>query len=260
MSFLTSRLPLKAIQLSRALLRPAALASAPAFRSDPTHLTNFNKHNRHLTTGSTLKMPEQLSKSEVTSKTDPSVAKQWDNETPMSEQVSDLYSLIDSLKLCMFTTTRPNVGPVSRAMALAKRSGPDLLFLANTHSDKFSDLDSKKTVLVTFSDSTSKGWVSITGEATTVDNSDPRIKDIYSPTVSAWFGDLGDGKHDGSYNDPRMALIEVKTTYVSYWKKTTGTLGFLKEVGQAALTGSVAQPGLSRRLEGDVLEQERSKA
>jgi general stress protein 26 len=223
-------------------------------------LTNTHRHNRPLTTTTTLKMPEQLNKSEVTSKTDPSVAKQWDNETPISEQVTDLYSLIDSLKLCMFTTTRPNIGPVSRAMALAKRSGPDLLFLANTHSDKFSDLDSNKTVLVTFSDSTSKGWVSITGEATTVDNSDPRIKEIYSPTVSAWFGDLGDGKHDGTASDPRMALIEVKTTYVSYWKKTTGTLGFLKEVGQAALTGSVAQTGLSRRLEGDVLEQERSKA
>jgi len=34
--------------------------------------------------------------------------------------------------------------------------------------------------------------------------------------VKAWFGDLGDGIHDGSGNDPRMALIEVKSNYITY--------------------------------------------
>ena len=31
--------------------------------------------------------------------------------------------------------------------------------------------------------------------------------------MQAWFGDLGDGIQDGSANDPRMALAEVKTNY-----------------------------------------------
>lgn len=144
-------------------------------------------------------------------------------------------------------------------MAVAKRNGPDLLFLANWHSDKFRDLESDKTVNVSFSDSTSVGWVSITGQVTTASNTDPRIKDVWSKGVAAWFGDLGDGKHDGGPDDPRMALIEVKARYVSYWKKTTGTLGFFKEIGQAVVMGQVAQTGVSRRFEEGVLEQERAK-
>ena len=204
-------------------------------------------------------MPEKPTTAEINSQTDPAVAKQWDTETPMSEQLTDLYSMIDSQKICMLTTTRPNIGPVSRSMAVSKRVGPDFLFLANTHSDKFTDLAHDKTVNISFNDSTSTGWISITGTATTVDNADPRIKELWSKPISAWFGDVGDGKHDGSADDPRMALIEVRSEYVSYWKKTTGTLGFFKEVGQAALTGGVAQTGLNRRFEKGVLEQERAK-
>jgi hypothetical protein len=46
-------------------------------------------------------MPEQLTKQEVDSKTDPSVSKQWDTTTPKSQQISELYEIIDKEKICM---------------------------------------------------------------------------------------------------------------------------------------------------------------
>jgi len=106
------------------------------------------------------------------------------------------------------TTIRPGVGPVSRSMAVSKRSGPDFLYLSNNHSQKFKDLESNKQIQITFQDSSTQNWVSITGEATTISNSDPRVKELYSPAIKAWFGDLGDGVHNGTYEDPRMTLIE----------------------------------------------------
>lgn len=45
-----------------------------------------------------------------------------------------------------------------------------------------------------------------------------------------------------------MSLIEVKAKYISYWKATVGTLGFMKEVTQATLTGQVANTGKQRQL------------
>lgn len=205
-------------------------------------------------------MPEELKKSEIDSETDPSVAKQYDNETPKSEQIKDLYGLIDNTHACMFSTARPNVGPVGRSMGVAKRNGPDLLFLANKHSTKFHDLENDKTVHVTIQDQKTQDWVSITGKAVTTSNDDPRIKDLYSKFIAAWFGDLGDGVHDGSADDPRMSLIEVKATHVAYWKRSTGTLGFAKEVGQAVLQGKVADTGYLRELDESDLEKARSEA
>lgn len=193
-------------------------------------------------------MPKPLTKEEFNSGTDPSVSKQWDESTPKDEQFKDLYKIIDGLKTSLLTTIRPDIGPVSRSMAIAKRAGPDILYLANTHSTKFEDLKQNKTAQVTFQDSSSQNWVSISGEAVTTANDDPRIKQIYSKGVNAWFGDLGDGVHTGMPEDPRMALIEIKAKYISYWKSTSTSVGFLKEVTQASLTGQVADTGINRQL------------
>ncbi|KIW49480.1 hypothetical protein PV05_11154 [Exophiala xenobiotica] len=202
-------------------------------------------------------MPEKLRAEEVNSKTDPSVAKQYDNATPKDEQFKELYELIDGKKISMFSTYRNGVGPVGRSMAVAKRSGPDILYLANKHSKKFKDLESNKEVQITFQDSKTQDWISISGTAMTASNDDPRIKELYSSGVSAWFGDLKDGVHDGTWKDPRMSLIEVQSKYIVYWKKETSSLGFLKEVGTAAMTGSVAQTGVLRELGQDDIQKER---
>lgn len=193
-------------------------------------------------------MPDQLKASEVDSKTDPTVAKQWDTETPKKDQIQDFYKTVDGLKIGLLTTIRDGVGPVSRSMAVAKREGPDFLFLANNHSKKFSDLEQNKTAQVTFQNSSSQDWVSVSGTATVANNSDPRIKELYSKSTSAWFGDLGDGVHTGTPEDPRMALIEVKANYISYWKSTVSSVGFAKEVATATMTGRVANTGTLRQL------------
>ena len=203
-------------------------------------------------------MPEELKASEVNSQTDPTVAKQYDNSAPFEEQLKDLYSIIDSKKISLLSTYRKGTGPVGRAMAVAKRDGPDFLYLANKHSNKFSDLEDNKEVQITFQDSSTQDWVSVSGTATTATNSDSRIKELYNPAIKAWFGDLGDGVHNGTYEDPRMSLIEVKSKYISYWKHQVGTLGFMKEVGVAAVTGKVADTGVSRELNEQEIEKARS--
>ncbi|KAJ9607227.1 hypothetical protein H2200_008299 [Cladophialophora chaetospira] len=202
-------------------------------------------------------MPEQPTQGEINSKTDPSVSKQYDSETPKQEQWKELYEMIDGKNVSMLSTYRDGVGPVGRSMAIAKRAGPDILYLANKHSRKFSDLEKNKEVQITVQDTKTQDWISISGKATTVSNDDPRIKELYSPAISAWFGDLKDGTHDGTWKDPRMALIEVQSNYIVYWKKEVSSLGFLKEVGQAALMGSVAQTGVHREFSAEEIKKER---
>lgn len=164
-------------------------------------------------------------------------------------------------------------------MAVAKRTGPDFLFLANNHSRKFEDLSKTKEANVSFHNSSNQDWVSITGEATTTSNDDPRIKEVYSKAAGAWFGDLGDGVHTGGPEDPRMSLIEIKAKCksptewnhigqgtktdncldISYWKHNTGAIGYAKEVAGAALTGGVANTGLLRELKEGEIQEARSK-
>ncbi|KKY29145.1 putative blue light-inducible protein bli-3 [Phaeomoniella chlamydospora] len=202
-------------------------------------------------------MPDPLTTSEVNAGNDPSVSKQYDDETPASKRIEDFYSFADSLKICLMGTTRQGLGQVSRAMAVAKREGPDFIFLCNKNSRKFEDLNHSSKVQLTFQDSSSQSWASVTGEAVVTSNSDPRIKDLQSPFVSAWFGDLGDGVHNGKAEDPRMALIEVKSEYIAYWQSQSTKLGFLKEIIESNVTGKVANTGVLRELKGSEIEQAR---
>ena len=144
-------------------------------------------------------------------------------------------------------------------MAVAKRVGPDFLFIANNHSKKFDDIENSKEALVTFQNSSTQDWATITGTITVASNDDPRIKELYTPMLSAWFGDLGDGVHTGKAEDPRMALIEVKSKYISYWNSKVTSLGFLKEVGLASLTGKVADTGVQRELLEEDIEAARQR-
>lgn len=38
---------------------------------------------------------------------------------------------------------------------------------------------------------------------------------LFNPMTKAWFGDLGDGVHDGTAKDPRVSVMSVKPTEVS---------------------------------------------
>ncbi|KAF2766310.1 hypothetical protein EJ03DRAFT_330167 [Teratosphaeria nubilosa] len=101
-------------------------------------------------------------------------------------------------------------------------------------------------------------WISVSGNATT-SSTDPRIHEIYSSGVKAWFGDLKDGVHNGGPGDPRMRLIEVKAKYISYYKSESGMLGAAKEIIGANLTGGVANTGVLREIKGNELDQARAK-
>lgn len=59
-------------------------------------------------------------------------------------------------------------------MAVAKRTGPDFLFLANANSTKFKDLEAKPEVQLSFRDGKTEDWISVTGEAVKLTNDDPR--------------------------------------------------------------------------------------
>jgi hypothetical protein len=55
-------------------------------------------------------MPETLHQSEIDSKTDPSVSKQYDNETPKEQQIKQFFEMVDGKKIGMLSTYRNGVG------------------------------------------------------------------------------------------------------------------------------------------------------
>ncbi|ORY83133.1 hypothetical protein BCR37DRAFT_294362 [Protomyces lactucae-debilis] len=189
-------------------------------------------------------------------KEDVSVTKQYDNETPVSEQIKEFYELADNTRISMLGTVRSG-NIVTRAMAVSKREGPDFLYLANIHSQKMRDIEQDDKVNVTFFDASSMSWISVSGKAT-ISQDETKIREIYSPIVLAWFGSESEGPYTGAADDPRMAIVKVKATRVSYYKSTKGKIGRMTDIAKAIGLGQVAQTGVLREIHSEALEGARS--
>jgi general stress protein 26 len=89
-----------------------------------------------------------------------------------------------------------------------------IVFIYDNSSHKDDEVKNDSHVNVSFLEPTKGDWISIAGKASPSTEREI-VKKYYSPETKAWFGDLGDGVHDGSANDPRVTALIVTPSEVS---------------------------------------------
>ncbi|KAG7107269.1 Protein bli-3 like protein [Verticillium longisporum] len=181
------------------------------------------------------------------------------DEVSLQTKIEDLTQFINATKFAMMTTRDASSGNlVSRAMALAASEvgGIDLLFHTNTESNKTDEIKSDPHVNISFINS-SGDWASVSGVSEVVTDRS-LVKKHYSSELKAWLGDLGDGKHDGSENDPRIGIIRVKTNTITYAVSHKTLVGKLAQVAEGIVTGSAAQVNKLREISSHDIEKWRA--
>ncbi|HJP84483.1 MAG TPA: pyridoxamine 5'-phosphate oxidase family protein [Gemmatimonadaceae bacterium] len=166
---------------------------------------------------------------------------------PTSKKIDELYDLIRGIETAMFTTRRPNGQLVSRPMATQDRmDGADLWFVTNVDTHKVDELTLDPHVNLSYYNSKSREWVSVSGVAHVSKNRN-RIRQLYHEDWKAYFGDEG-GERDGGPNDPRIALIMVEAESATYMKVNKPKPVVLFEVLKGMVTGSRVDLGEVREV------------
>ncbi|OLN97559.1 Protein bli-3 [Colletotrichum chlorophyti] len=192
---------------------------------------------------------------------DPYKAANKDNDVPVKDKVETFVNFAQKTKLAMMTTRDAKSGRlVSRAMALAatENGGVDLLFHTNTETNKTDEIDSDPHINISFINS-SGDWASVSGISSVVTDRS-LVKKHYSPDLKAWLGDLGDGTHDGSENDPRIGVIRVKTSSITYAVSNATVVGRVAQLAEGIVTGAPAQVNKLREISSEEVDQYRSTA
>jgi general stress protein 26 len=135
--------------------------------------------------------------------------------------------------------------------------GVDLIFHTNTESGKTDDLSADSSVNMSFLNGTGE-WASISGKASVVTDRD-LVKKYYTPALKTWVGDLGDGTHDGSENDPRIGIIKIEAKTATYAISRGTMAGRAVEMVQGAITGQAAQVNKLREISESEISQYRSQ-
>lgn len=190
---------------------------------------------------------------------DPYKAANADPNVSVEQKITDLSNFIDASKFGMMTTRDASSGKlVSRCMAVAAKEsgGIDLLFHTNTESHKTDELQDDSHVNISFLNSSGE-WASVSGTAT-VQTDRELVKKHYSPILKTWLGDLGDGKHDGSENDPRIGVIRVKAITATYAVVAKNFVSRAADIAQGAVTGKPAAVNNLREVTEAEITQWRS--
>ncbi|ODN73396.1 hypothetical protein L202_07924 [Cryptococcus amylolentus CBS 6039] len=169
----------------------------------------------------------------------------------ITQKLADLKGLLSSQRTVLLVTHAPNGQLHSRVMAPAQIS-PDWKFYFIYDRDSYKNIEVQNDVHVNLSVDgmvTNKGWASIAGKAK--QNVDPELfQKLYNPTIKAWFADKGDGVHDGSITDPRIAVLEVRVEEIRHYHQQRTAIGTVIDVVTSAIQGATATPGEIREITG----------
>ncbi|KAI0318872.1 hypothetical protein OF83DRAFT_1056051 [Amylostereum chailletii] len=183
-------------------------------------------------------------------KLDPYVANAENNDVTPQQKITDLHAILKAAQTGMLTSRAADGSLHSRAMTPSTPftdTQVNLVFIANNASYKFDELANDPHVNVSFFDRASTNWASFAGTAKVITDKNI-IKQHWNSTVSAFFGDLGDGVHKGNADDPRVSAIEVVPDQVHYWIATSGKIGRTTQIALGAVTGKASAPGELRTI------------
>ena len=76
--------------------------------------------------------------------------------------------------------------------------------------------------------------------------------------MKAWLGDLGDGKHDGGPEDPRIGIIRVETKTATYAITRKNAISRGIELAQGVVTGKAPAVNKLREISEQEVETWRS--
>lgn len=134
-----------------------------------------------------------------------------------------------------------------------ENNSTDFIFHTNTESGKTDDISANPEVNLGFINSYGE-WASISGTASIITDRS-KVHKFYSPELKAWIGDLGDGKHDGGPDDPRIAVIEVKSKSAQYAISRRTVIGGAIELAKGVITGEAPQVNKLRHISESELQQ-----
>lgn len=97
-------------------------------------------------------------------------------------------------------------------------------------------------------------WASISGRSS-ISTDRETVRKYYSPALKAWIGDLGDGKHDGGPEDPRICVIRVKAVTAQYAINHRTQVGQMIEVAKGVVTGDSPNVNKLRYLSEEEIQQ-----
>ena len=155
-----------------------------------------------------------------------------------TDDVTRVWELMEKIGFAMLST---HDGEDIRARPMApsfEREEKRILFLTDKDSYKEEQIETNPNVGLTFADSSSQTYVSVTGRAV-LSNDREKIREIWSFAAKAWWD---------SPEDPAIRLLTVTLKDAEYWD-SPGTVRSYIKMAAAAVSSARPEMGDNAKVE-----------
>ncbi len=155
------------------------------------------------------------------------------------EKLKKLWDMIKSINVAMLTSEDGGHLRSRPMVASQKEFTGTLYFFTHASSHKTTEVEKKNQVCVSYADSGSQNYVSLSG-STAVKQDAALIKDHWSEAMRTWF--------PKGQDDPDVALLEVTIEQAEYWDAPSSTMLHLYGYAKAVVTGEPPHPGGNEKV------------
>jgi len=151
------------------------------------------------------------------------------DKTPVTHDLSQLFEKIKEVRMAMLTTTDEHGSLHSRPMATIKPGKDEALyFLTDANSAKVYEVKKDSQVNLSYSDSGSNVYVSVSGKANAY-RDQAQIDELWSEPMRAWFPQ--------GQNDPNINILKVTIEKGEYWDTPSSLITQAYAYVRAVVTG-----------------------
>lgn len=148
--------------------------------------------------------------------------------------------LLKDIRVAMMASKSPDGTWHARPMATAEASpGGELWFFTDLHSPKVDEIGRDPRVLLTFADESGQTYVSMSGEAEVVRDTQ-KARELWSEAARVWFPRGAD--------DPALGLVRVSVDTAEYWDSPSSTMVMAYGYVKAVTTGRRPNPGDTEKV------------
>ena len=156
------------------------------------------------------------------------------NEDSATEDLNKVLTIINSHRICMFTTQGPD-GLLSHPMTVAKvEDSGELWFLSSAGTSPVEQAQLAPEVNISFAGKDQ--WLSLHGQAAVI-TSEAKARELWNPAAAAFYPDGPESKE--------LVLIRVRPDGAQYWESPGGVLATVFKWAKARISGERIDAGES---------------
>ncbi len=163
------------------------------------------------------------------------------DEKQRTEDIEKLGKLIKDIKVAMMTTVETDGKLRSRPMWTQQQEfDGDLWFFTETTAPKVFELRQDSQVNLSYADSGSQTYVSVSGSGELVRDR-KKLEELWNPLYKAWFTE--------GLDTPNLGLIRVRVEKAEYWDSPNGKVVQLVGFVKSLATGERVDAGENKKVD-----------